>query len=479
MGKRNETAVSQEAPHLCEDCRNVIFITFDALTSRNMSLYGYEKLTTPFISKWAKKAAVFTRVEAADNFTTSTVASLMTGKRVWTHQTYHLRGSKPLKHKTENLPLLMKNNGYYTMAFVQTAPASVRVLGMEDSFYISPLKSTFIVPAYMLGWIDNLLSHYFFNKIKLHDWIIKEDFILYKLLISISGKLVTTNVPPENVFNKFIHASYSEPFFTWIHVSPPHFPYLPPEPYMGMFNSSFDMRTLQDQVDKEKVLIKHQSKYHYYPQKLQPAVDLLKDRYDEYIRYCDKQFKEFIEKLEANNILKNTVIILSADHGESFEHNYYGHAGRHLYEQVTHIPLIIKEPDNNRMRTINNLVEQIDIPATILDLAGVTVPAWMEGRSLIPLLRGEMRAPKPVFSMDFQHNASRGQKIIKGTIAVWKDRYKLIHYLNEERSLLFDLKKDPDELSNLFDKESNVGQHLLTLIKEHLKEANEKVIKGM
>ncbi|MHA2039739.1 MAG: sulfatase-like hydrolase/transferase, partial [Promethearchaeota archaeon] len=68
---------------------NIILVTFDALTARNMSAYGYHKLTTPFIDRWAKKASLFTRLEAESLITTPTAASLMTGKRLWTHQTYH------------------------------------------------------------------------------------------------------------------------------------------------------------------------------------------------------------------------------------------------------------------------------------------------------------------------------------------------------------------------------------------------------
>jgi glucan phosphoethanolaminetransferase (alkaline phosphatase superfamily) len=67
---------------------NIILVTFDALAARNMSAYGYHKDTTPFIRKWAKNATVFTMAQAGSNFTTPAAASLMTGKRVWTHQTF-------------------------------------------------------------------------------------------------------------------------------------------------------------------------------------------------------------------------------------------------------------------------------------------------------------------------------------------------------------------------------------------------------
>jgi arylsulfatase A-like enzyme len=238
-----------------------------------------------------------------------------------------------------------------------------------------------------------------------------------------------------------------------------------------MFDSSSKFRT-----------VKNQKSFKFNTtgntQEQQAKVNVLRSRYDEFIRYCDKQFEEIISELRKRNKLKNTVIILSSDHGESFEHNYFKHIGSHLYEQVTHIPLVIKEPGQNEGQIINSLAEQIDIPPTILDLADIPMPSWMEGRSLVPLLNGKKLPSKPIFSMQFMENSSRGRQIItRGTIAVWEGDYKLIHYLNEEKSLLFNLKQDPDELNNLFDKETEAGPRLLNLIKDNLKRANEKIIK--
>ncbi len=215
-----------------------------------------------------------------------------------------------------------------------------------------------------------------------------------------------------------------------------------------------------------------------FKQEQQAMIDILRARYNEFISYCDKQFEDFIEQLATRDNLKNTVIILSSDHGESFEHNFVGHASPYLYEQMVHIPLIIKESNQTKGRVINDLVEQIDIAPTILDLADIPVPSWMEGRSLVPLMRDEKVPSRPVFSMSFIRNPSRGHQITRGTIAVWDGDYKLIHYLEEKESLLFNLKQDPDELQNLFDKEPEIAQDLLILIQDNLKKANQRISKG-
>ncbi len=177
------------------------------------------------------------------------------------------------------------------------------------------------------------------------------------------------------------------------------------------------------------------------------------------------------------NKLKNTIVILSADHGESFEHNYLTHGGEHLYEQVTHVPLIIWEPGRQNGNFVDDPAEQIDISATILDLAGIPKPSWMEGRSLVPLMRGEGLPFRPLFSMALDWNRSLDNLITKGTFATWENGYKLIHYYNyhNNKSLLFNLKKDPDELENVFEEEPEIGQRLLKRIMDNLETANRKI----
>jgi arylsulfatase A-like enzyme len=459
---------------------NIILIIFDAMTARDMSVYGYHRQTTPFISEWTKTASLFKRLQAASNFTTPTIASLMTGKRVWTHQLYTPHGKKPVKSNIENLALVLKNNGYYNMALVANSYASVVKFDIADSFDIAPSAAVFNMPHSFIGIVDKLLYRIFADRFLLYDWIIKRDFILFRLLNKISRDVYQTVIPPEKVFNRFltiIGDNPPEPYFAWIHLYPPHDPYLPPEPYMGMFNPSPELRTLKSQVEAEQFAKKNHLKSPHFPQEVQSTVNLLRARYNEYMRYCDRQFKDFIGQLTIKNKLKNTVIILSSDHGESFEHNYLKHGFHYLYEQVTHIPLIIKEPYQNQGRIINNLVEQIDIPATILDLAHIPIPEWMEGRSLLPLIQDKELPPKHVFSMALNANI-RGHQITKGTIAVWKEDYKLIHYLDKEKSQLFNLKKDPEELNNLFDEEPEIGQRLLAVIQDNLKKANERISIG-
>jgi hypothetical protein len=245
-GKQTESrAIAQKVsrPIVADGERpNIIFVTFDALTARNMSSYGYHRQTTPFISKWAKGGFLFLRLEAGSNITMPTTASLMTGKRLWTHQSYtNIEGaSAPLRSDTENLALVLRDNGYYTMKFVANYMAS-ELLGINGSFDVAPSFIEFLNPYSLSSKIEKWLFELFGNKFRLYNWLMKADFPFVWIISFISDDLSRTEVPPEIAFNRFlsiIDNNVPAPFFAWIHVLPPHSPYLPSESFLGTFSDS-------------------------------------------------------------------------------------------------------------------------------------------------------------------------------------------------------------------------------------------------
>lgn len=455
---------------------NIILITFDALSARNMSVYGYERPTTPFVSKWAESASLFTNVHAESNSTRPASESLMTGKRVWTHGTYGLENyyDAASEAKIENIGHLLKVNGYYNVALIQNYLASPERMGMSDSFHDIPHCSKYFKPDTLIGAFQMGISYLFGNKIILHDWMFKNDFLFYRVLHDLFLRDLPSNRKDAGpVFEravKILHDKIQSPFFIWIHLYPPHDPYMPPEPYAGMFDSSSDLRTARSQA---QVLPKIYGKNPCSHEELLPVIFTLRSRYDEFIRYCDNQFRSFIESIETMDISNKTVIILSADHGEIISTSNVGH-GRDLDEPETYIPLIIRTPDQRNGHAINDLVGQIDIPATILDLAGIPIPSWMEGRSLLPLMKGESLAPRPSFSMEVIENPSMSP-IEKGKIALWDGDYKLIHYLQEGESTMYDLKNDPNEKDNILHKNPEKAQRLFSILQDNLQEANRKI----
>jgi arylsulfatase A-like enzyme len=89
---------------------------------------------------------------------------------------------------------------------------------------------------------------------------------------------------------------------------------------------------------------------------------------------------------------------------------------------------------------------------------------------------GEKMLSRPAFTMNFEENPSRGHQITRGSLAVWEGDYKMIHYLEKDVSLLFNLRQDPDELENLYYIKEDVANRLLNIIRDNLEEANERIV---
>ena len=488
---------------------NIILIIMDALTAQDMEAYGYNRPTTPFLSEWSKDAVVFKRAYSASNWTTPTIMSVMTGQRIWTHKIWYDAFYSPVKDYPNNLPKILKDNGYNIYGFVQNYRAHPDTLGIGTNFLTKDRSTTFWTAYNDQGLLTGIIS-FFVNKP-----VVKDFFNAYPLfnLRSNVRKLSFNNnttqnqqnkdsqqhrdnnttppAPAESVYNRFLeHISSStqnvdnskaqppirEPFFAFLLTYPPHKPYIPPKPFMGKFGDADKFNSFATQ---------HKLSYKEFELEEQSNIDILRKRYDEFILYSDKQFRLFITRLAEVVDMSNTIIILTADHGESFSHGYWGHRGQHLYESLIHIPLIIKLPGTSTGKTIDMPLEHIDIAPTILELAGIQTPAWMEGRSFFPLLYDsadignvEGFKPQPIFAMQLINNRTFGHPITKGTIAALDGDYKLIYYLEDKKSLLFNLRLDPDETKNIFNEQPYIAQKLMKLINANLALANNKITQG-
>lgn len=457
---------------------NILFIVLDALTANDMALYGYDRPTTPFISKWAEDAIVFNKIYASSNWTSPTVMSMMTGQRLWTHGVWYAANRHSSRNYEFNLPRVLKDYGYDVYAFVQNRYAHPETLGIKKAFSKRENYHTYWLPS---GWWFDDMAKLFVNRNIVMEWIFETNSYA-EFINSFRPPNDSTLVPPENVYNDFsefiskvnkegMSSKLNKPFFAWLHVYPPHEPYLPPSPYFGKFGDAD--RFSNDMELKKSGIVETE-----YKPEMQAQVDILRKRYDEFIVYSDKQFEIFMTRFSELVDLSNTIIIFTADHGESFSHGYQGHSGSYLYESLVHIPLIIKLPYNTEGKVISMPVEQIDITPTILDLVDIPAPEWMEGRSLVPLIKGIPIKPNPVLSMQFIENRALGEPITNGTIAVWDGDYKLIHYLKEDNSFLFNLKTDPDEIRNIIKDQPEIADKLLVFIKENLSQANKKIMQS-
>ncbi|MCP5047914.1 MAG: sulfatase-like hydrolase/transferase [bacterium] len=200
-------------------------------------------------------------------------------------------------------------------------------------------------------------------------------------------------------------------FFTWVHLYDPHTPYDPPSPF------------------KEK-----------YPRR----------PYRGEVEYLDHQLGLFFDFLKQEGLYDRSLIILTADHGESLgQHGERTH-GFFIYETTVHVPLIIRAPFEFPASTVNNVVELIDLAPTILDALGIAVPSSYQGQSLLGLMMGEnQRTKTSAYTETYYPRLHFGWSELK---ALYFDKHW--KYILAPKEELYDLSSDKTEGDNLALKKS-------------------------
>ena len=165
-------------------------------------------------------------------------------------------------------------------------------------------------------------------------------------------------------------------------------------------------------------------------------------RYDEFIATADRAFGSFMSDMDRSGKLQNTTVIVSADHGESFEGGVYQHSSPYLTRPVIHIPLIIHTPGQQDSRGISVTADQTSLAPTILELAGISKPNWMRGPSLVPWLDrdGQGEGEGLAFTQYFEKN-SVFKPLRHGTIGVIDGQYQYVFYLDTHKGELRPLKE--------------------------------------
>ena len=196
------------------------------------------------------------------------------------------------------------------------------------------------------------------------------------------------------------------PFFVWLHLYDPHDPYTPPEPWKSMY----------------------------------PA-----HPYDGEVAYTDSLIGDFRRALEERGLLSESLVILTADHGEGLgDHNEASH-GFFVYDTTVHVSLIVRPPDNSVAgRVVDSAVSHVDLFPTILDAVGAFAPKRVHGQSLLPLIAGEAGdSERSVYTESLYPLLHYGWAPLR---AVRTGNLKLI---DAPRPEVFDIRTDPRERLNL------------------------------
>lgn len=175
------------------------------------------------------------------------------------------------------------------------------------------------------------------------------------------------------------------------------------------------------------------------------------------VKSVDDGVGRVLDKLEAMGELDNTVVIYTSDQGFFLgEHGYYDK--RFMYEESLQIPLLVRYPKLIKAGSVRSeMVSNLDFAETMLDLAGVAIPADMQGESFKPLLAGSQLVEWRD-SVYYHYYEYPGYHYVKRHYGIRTDRYKLIRYYHDiEAWELYDLEVDPNELDNLYGRDGYEG----------------------
>ena len=260
---------------------------------------------------------------------------------------------------------------------------------------------------------------------------------------------------------EFIKAN-SGPWLAHVSYIKPHWPYIVPAPYHDMYGANHVPAARRHAIEHEDP---HPVYGAYMENRIAQAFQREEVRqkvipaYMGLIKQCDDQLGRLLDYLEQTGRIDDTMIVLTSDHGDYLGDHWLGEKDL-FHEQSVKIPLIVYDPRNSadatRGTTCDALVESIDLAATFVEAAGGKVPDHiLEGRSLLPWLRGETPEWRRYAISEFDYSPTpqcmklglepRDARLFM----VYDGRYKLIHAEGGFRPMLFDLQEDPDEFVDL------------------------------
>lgn len=386
---------------------NIILITLDALRADHVGCYGYPKNTTPFIDELSKKSLIFKNCIAQSGSTVQALSALLTSKFVYLDAVVGEQFVLGKRYVT--LAEFLRSKGYFTIAIVGHYYVK-RKFGFDRGFdyYDDNFKS-----------IRNACEFLEAIKKAFESRIIKKKI-----------------------------------FFMWMHMREPRPPFeLGGYKYINEFYTPF-VGDMQSKV------------YEMYNKKIEMSnkgIHELIARYDSNIKFVDENLKAIFQFFSTKNLLKNSIIIITSDHGESLgEHDIFNH--NHLYYGILRVPLIIKI-SGMKSRVINSPVSSIDIFPTILDILGYdsyVSRLKLRGRSLLG-----KRNSKDIQFSEYSNSYS----------LIQSDWRLFIDELNN--AMLFNIKTDPQESHNLIDahkdRYSSLFSELQNVLKSKTKDSTTEI----
>jgi arylsulfatase A-like enzyme len=455
---------------------NVILITIDSLRADHLSCYGYQKRTTPNLDELSKKGFLFTQAFSNGPWTPASFPSILTSS-------YSLQYpySAHLSPQRIMLSEVLKREGYLTGG-VHCCPYLSSFYGYNRGF---ETFRDFLFDNYgVQDKINELTKGHgnFTTKIgkKIKD-VFGESSSIYRFLKVFHSEMykIMNRDRSENfldIVSKYAKAetinreviSWLEngvngKFFLWIHYMDVHIPYTPRTEYMNQIGSPLPEEIRIRELNEK--LFKYRGAYNKRVNMSEDELRLMIDLYDAELRHADEAIGSLLEEITRIGLLDNTLVIVTADHGDEFlEHGSVAHSPK-LYDELLHVPLIFYAPEIDKGKIIDDLVSLLDLAPTIVDVLGIKKPEQWLGESLLPLIKGEQtRIDNGVIS-----------EVLAGSkrkTAYRTKKWKFI--LDEEKNAyeLYDLENDRKEKNNVAEENPDIVNYLSLKINEHISMEN-------
>jgi arylsulfatase A-like enzyme len=409
---------------------NVLLIVMDTVRADHTSLYGYERDTTPNLRAFADHATFYSRAVAVSDFTLPSHASMFTGVyRDW-HGAFRLGGEnpQPLNPDRPTLAEVLSSHGYWTASSVANFAYLARWTGLTRGFAVTetgrPVDISRANQAFYLRRVAKRLLRLTADTAALD----RETMTAADVERKTRGLLARAK-------------SGRAPFFLFVNYMDAHYPYVPDPPFDLRFPGKGELSPSVDDWRRQATLKEHP---------LTPAErSNLVSQYDGGITEEDASIGRLLGRLRELGLYDNTLIIITSDHGEAFgEHDLLRHEIGFVYQNLVSIPLIIKYPRQLDPRRSDELVSQVDFMPTILDLAGIPMPAALQGVSLVAAERDRTRVVYA--SANGLNRVARVNPKFAGTRhAIFAGSLKLISSTSGPTEL-YDLNADPGEEHNLY-----------------------------
>jgi len=393
---------------------NIVLYVVDTLRADSVTPYGNTVVDTPALESLAANGVLFENAYAQSSWTRASMASLLTSLDPEVHGAVGRADVLP-----ESATLLsehLREHGYYT-GLVNTNPNAGSFFGFAQGF-------------------DDVVELY----------ARREPGRVRVTELAADGEQVA------QVVTDWM-ADAPEPFFLTVLSLDPHSPYQAPaqfDRYGGSYAGPADGS--QQFITRNDLTVADRKR--------------VRSLYLAEVAYSDRALATTLEFLDENGLARRTIFAFTSDHGEEFwEHGRRGHSWS-LFEESIHIPLIFRYPGRVPAgERVTLPVESIDVFPTLLNLAGIPLPAGIAGRPLFPL---DELGPAPVYSSHERQTSH--------LVSLRSGKWKLIWDRNSEQRFLFDLELDPGETRDLARDEPDRLREISDLVRERRRAGEARAI---